>query len=89
MSLDPKKGHQLRADAQKIPVSVIVGKNGITDATVEELDRHLRKDKLVKVRLLRSATHETGLQEQADALAGRTRSTLVETRGGTAVYWRG
>lgn len=87
--IDNKKMQQLRADAQKINASVTVGKNGITDATLEELDRHLKKDKLVKVRLLPSATQVDGLQAQAAAIAERTRSTLIEIRGGTAVYFRG
>ncbi len=88
MNIDNKLLKELKAKAQSIAVTVTVGKNGITDATIEELDRHLRKDKLVKVRLLKSATYEAGMQGQADALAQRTHSTLVETRGGTAVYFR-
>lgn len=88
--MDNKTLQEKRAQAQALPVTVTVGKHGVTDATLEELDRHLRKDKLVKVRLLRTATEGgSTMQDQATELATRTRSTLVETRGGTAVYWRG
>ncbi len=56
-----------------------------------ELDRHLKKDKRVKVRLLRSAT-EGGEHEQekaqAEGLAEATNSVLVDRRGHTAVFWR-
>lgn len=90
--LTTKQLHEKRADAQKLAVSVTVGKNGVTDATVAELDRHLKKDKLVKVRLLRSATeggeHDQE-QRQAEGLAEATRSVLVDRRGHTAVFWRG
>ncbi len=87
--MDRKDLQELRSAANKLNVTVTVGKNGITDATIEELDRHLKKEKLVKVRLLKSATHETGMQVQADTLAEKTRSRLVEIRGGTAVFHRG
>lgn len=87
--MDSKTLQEKRAEAQALPVTVTVGKNGITDATIEELERHLRQDKLVKVRLLRtSAEAATGVEDQAGELAARTRSTLVETRGGTAVFFR-
>lgn len=89
MNTDQKLLRRLRADAQQIQPTVTVGKNGITDATVEELDRHLKKDKLVKVRLLKSATHGEDMDDQAKSLADATRSVLIETRGGTAVLYRG
>lgn len=88
MNIDNKLLKDLKAKAQSVNVTVTVGKNGITDATIEELDRHLKKEKLVKVRLLKSATYESGMQGQAEALAERSHSVLVETRGGTAVYFR-
>lgn len=78
-----------RAEAQQVDVSLQVGKNGVTPATVEELSAQLKKRKLVKVRLLKSAT-EGGSQDkdQAQALADGTRSTLIEVRGHTAVFFR-
>lgn len=92
--MDPltnKQLYQKRADAQKLPVAVTVGKNGVTEATAAELDRHLKKDKLVKVRLLPSATEGgegAAEDEQAARLAEATNSTLVDRRGHTAVFWR-
>ncbi len=88
MNIDNKLLKELKAQGQGLAVSVTVGKNGITDATIEELDRHLRKEKLVKVRLLKSATHEAGLQNQVDALASRTSARVIDVRGGTAVFHR-
>ncbi len=88
MNIDKKHIKQLRADSTKTDVTVTVGKNGITDATIEELNRHLKKDKLVKVRLLKSATHELGMDAQAGELAQRSNSTLIDVRGGTATFFR-
>lgn len=92
--MDPLTNKQLqqkRAEGQKVAVAVTVGKNGITDATITELDRHLKKDKLVKVRLLRTATEggQTDQEaEQAAQLAEATKSMLLDRRGHTAVFWR-
>lgn len=78
-----------RAAAQALDVTLHVGKNGVNDATVAELDAQLKKKKLVKVRLLKTAT-EGGAQDdtQATKLAESTRSVLIETRGHTAVFFR-
>ena len=58
-------------------------------ATVEELSAQLKKRKLVKVRLLKTAT-EGGAQDDAQAqqLAEATHATLIEVRGHTAVFFR-
>lgn len=77
-----------RAEAQQIDVSLQVGKNGVTPATLEELSAQLKKRKLVKVRLLPSSTESASLQDQAKALSEGTNSLLIETRGHTAVFFR-
>jgi RNA-binding protein len=78
-----------RAEANQLNAKVHVGKNGINDATLVELKRHLKQDKLVKVKLLKSATEGgTTNQAQAEALAEATTSTLIEIRGHTAVFYR-
>ena len=77
-----------RAEAQQIDVSLHVGKNGVTPATVEELSAQLKKRKLVKVRLLPSSAETASPEDQVKALAEGTNSTLIETRGHTAVFFR-
>ncbi len=88
--LPNKKAQELRGQAQTLGVTLQVGKNGITPATLEELAAQLKKKKLVKVRLLKTAT-EGGAQDDAQAqqLAEATKSHLLEVRGHTAVYWKG
>ncbi len=87
--LTPQQVRQKKAEANRLAVTLHIGKSGITDATVAELDTQLRQRKLVKVRLLPTAT-EGGTQDrdQAAALAQATQSTLIEVRGHTAVYYR-
>jgi RNA-binding protein len=79
---------QKRAEAQQIDVSLQVGKNGVTPATVEELSAQLKKRKLVKVRLLPASKESASTEDQVKALAEGTNSLLIETRGHTAVFFR-
>lgn len=79
---------QKRSEANAVEVTLHVGKNGITESTVAELKAQLEKRRLVKVRLLKSATYETGNQAQADALAEQSGGILVDVRGHTAVFWK-
>jgi len=77
-----------RAEAQQIDVSLQVGKNGVTPATIEELSAQLKRRKLVKVRLLPSSSETASPEDQVKALAEGTNSLLIETRGHTAVFFR-
>lgn len=87
--MDTKERRDLRTQAQRIQPKVHVGKNGITDATLEEMRRHLKQDKLVKVRLLPAATQGGAEdQSQAEELASKSGATLIEVRGHTAVYFK-
>lgn len=89
-TLSPKQIREKRAQANPLKPTVHVGKGGVDESVVSELQAQLKKNKLVKVRLLPTAT-EGGEEDrdQAEALAEATGSVLVETRGHTAVYWRG
>jgi RNA-binding protein len=87
--LTPAQIQNKRAEAQQIDVTCHVGKNGVNEATIEELRGQLKKRKLVKVRLLKTAT-EGGAEDksQAERLAEATKSLLIEVRGHTAVFFR-
>ena len=70
-------------------VTIRIGKSGITDNTIAELDGQLAKRKIVKVIM------NKGLVESRDDrvevfthLAQSTGSTLVDVRGNVAVFWR-
>jgi len=77
----------LRKQAHDLDVTVWVGKSGL-DAVVDECDDQLTDRELVKVKFLRSARGGTDVPSLADELAERTNSSVVETRGNTAVLYR-
>ncbi|MGD1059985.1 MAG: YhbY family RNA-binding protein [Methanomassiliicoccales archaeon] len=61
--------------------TVHVGKGGLTDSLVEEVKNQVKKNKLVKVRVLASSSQEK--KELAEELATRTGVMLIEVRGST------
>lgn len=89
MTLDPDQARAKRSEAQRLAVTFHVGKNGINEAAVAELLAQLKRNKLVKARLLPAAT-SGGAEDkaQAEALAAAVGAHLIEVRGHTAVFFR-
>ena len=81
------EGQSLQAAIHETPVTVWVGKGGI-GPVVEELDRQLKQQRVVKVRMLRSARGDADTTTQAMKLADRIDATVVDVRGHTAVFTR-
>lgn len=79
--------NELRGRAQSLDAKLQVGKSGLSDGFLEELEVSLRREGLVKVRLLRSARAGEENEALAEALAKETGSFLVETRGNTVVLY--
>lgn len=81
----------LRATGQTLDVAFAVGKEGVTEGVVKELQNRLSRDPLVKVRILaaaREGEEEASTKDLARDLAARARVTLVEVRGHTALFHR-
>ena len=79
----------LRRQAHDLDPILQIGKAGVSEAVVEEIVRQLKKRKLVKLKLLRSALEGGGRKDLGTDLAEKTRSALVEVRGNTVVLWKG
>jgi RNA-binding protein len=86
--MDKEKLYQLKSDANKISPILNVGKNGITETLIEELNKQIKANRLVKVKVLKSAEEGKDLKTIADELAEATRSTLIDVRGRTVVLYR-
>ena len=84
--MDKDKLYKLKSEAVQLKPIIHIGKNGITDATVEELKKQIKANRLVKVKMLKSSgvDNKTLAQQLADA----TKATLIEVRGSTAVLYR-
>jgi RNA-binding protein len=86
--MDTKRVLELRGQAAGMEASTHVGKNGITPSLVEEVVRQLKDNKLIKVKLLKSAIEATSREELARELAEKTRSELIEVKGNTVVLFK-
>lgn len=77
------------ANDRDLVVSVRVGRNGLTNAIVEELIDQLNTRKLVKIKankgIAEDSTDRTNLFSE---LAQLSDSTLVFHRGNVAVFWK-
>ncbi len=82
----------LRAQAHALEPVMQVGKNGVTQGTLELLDRELRQRRLVKVKLLKGALGDdagkAGRKGLAQQLADATRSKLIDQVGSMVVLYR-
>jgi RNA-binding protein len=86
--MEKEKLYQLKSEAHQISPILNIGKNGVTDALIEELNKQIKANRLVKVRVLKSAEEEKDLKAIAEEIAEATRSTLIEVRGRTVVLYR-
>ncbi len=75
----------LRGLAQTLEMAVAIGKQGLTDGMIGELESALTRSGLIKVRL-------PGDREAREALAAevasRTRSAHISTVGSSAAFYR-
>lgn len=78
----------LRASGQSIDAAFQVGKGGVTDGVVKELQSWLSREPLVKVKIQKAAFGEGDVRALALDLATRARVTLVEVRGHMALFHR-
>jgi len=79
-----------QAKDKSTPVTIRIGKEGITDSVVSELSDQLSKRGVVKAKANRGLLSGSSQRTQAfEGLADATGSRLVLSRGNTAVFWSG
>ena len=86
--MEKEKLYQLKSEANQINPILNIGKNGVTDTLIEELNKQIKANRLVKVRVLKSAEEGKDVKAIAEEIANATRSTLIEVRGRTVVLYR-
>jgi RNA-binding protein len=70
---------ELMRRALEINPTVHVGKDGLKEGLFEEIKNQLKKNRLIKVKVLSNAESET--KEIADAVSEATDSVIVDVRG--------
>ena len=70
---------ELMRRALEISPTVHVGKDGLKESLYEEIKAQIKKNRLIKIKVLANADSET--KEIADAIAESTGSVVVDVRG--------
>ena len=88
MGKDIPESIRREAMSRDFQVTIRVGKSGITDTLVSEIESQLQKRSLVKIKLNRGLFERKDVSEVWAHLAERTNSVLVLARGNVGVLWR-
>jgi RNA-binding protein YhbY len=83
----PKSIHNL-ATSHDFQPSVRIGKSGITDLLIEEIDSQLTKKNIVKIKINRGLFDKKDIKAVWNSLADETNSIVVLARGNVGVLWR-
>lgn len=75
----------LKKKAHSLDPLVQVGKNGVTDGAIANIDKALTDHTLIKVKYI---NHKSEKRELTDAITSRTGSTLIDLIGNTAILYR-
>ena len=51
--MEKEKLYRLKAEANQLSPILNIGKNGVTDTLIEELNKQIKANRLVKVRVLK------------------------------------
>lgn len=76
----------IRKMGQDIRTLVRIGKNGINEAMIDEINRHLDDKDLVKVKVLRNNPVQD-LDKVGEELEDKTDGRLIEIRGKTILLY--
>jgi RNA-binding protein len=83
--LTPRQRAELKARAHALEPAVYVGKAGVQDSLVREIDRALTAHELIKIKI--DAEREER-QSIADDVSDRTDAAVVQRVGKVVVLWR-
>jgi RNA-binding protein len=68
--------------------TIWIGKEGLTSQLSKEIDKQLDKNKMIKVRILKTALQLENAKTVAEKAAEQTSAALVDVRGHTFILYR-
>lgn len=74
---------ELMRRANELNPTVHVGKDGLDQGLYDEITNQLKKNRLIKIKVLSNS--DDGAKEAADAIVGATGAVAVDVRGGVIV----
>ena len=79
---------QKLANSRDFQPGVRVGKAGITESLIQEIDEQLSKKKVVKIKINRGLFQRDQIKQVWQHLSSETNSNIVTSRGNVCVLWR-
>jgi RNA-binding protein len=79
---------ELKLRARDLKPVMSIGKNGITEGAIKQLDIDLETKQLIKVKLLKTFLDSHDKKEVAEQLALMTKSKIVQIVGHTVILYR-
>ncbi|MCW4015349.1 MAG: YhbY family RNA-binding protein [Candidatus Bathyarchaeota archaeon] len=86
--LTPKMKRRIKTALRTEKPTVNVGKEGATTQIISEVNKQLDAREMLKVKILKTALHETEAKDIATIIAQQTESELVEVRGHTFLLFK-
>lgn len=74
-------------DIRHSPAKIRIGKKGLTETIIMEVEKILRRDKATKIKCLNSVPSEA-IKAIADNIAKLTNSKVIEIRGKTFILFK-
>lgn len=86
MSLTSKQVSQLKKEAHHLDPIFQIGKNGINDNFITQVDEALNKRELIKISILQNAADDK--KSLAETIESKTNSHIVTIIGNTIIVYR-
>lgn len=86
--LTPGKRRYIKRALSDEKPTIWIGKSGVSDALLKEVEKQLDKRKMVKIRILQSAVGEYKTEQIASQIAIQSQALLVEVRGHTFMLYK-
>ena len=77
-----------QAKSGDLKPSVRIGKSGITENLIAEIDQQLNSKSLVKIKINRGLFEKDDLKMVWEHLSSQTKSVLVLARGNIGILWK-
>ena len=86
--ITPRMKRRIKRELSSEKPTICVGKGGVAQQNIDEIDRQLEEKKMVKVKILKSAIKNESAVNIASKIAQETASTLIEVRGHTFMLYK-
>lgn len=87
MIMDPQV-KELKRRSKNLPAILSIGKNGITQGSLELIKRELKQKKLIKIKFLKAALDQWGKDELIIKITDFTGASIIDRMGNNLVIYK-